>query len=70
MLDFFLVSALLIYLAGSLLLVHELRKEGKLNWHPYDTTNCRDVRAQMDMICPMSRLENQRACVNGKRSKF
>ena len=67
---FFLVSAILVYLIGSLLLIRELRKTGKLSWHPYDTTNCRDVRAQLDMICPKSRLEYIRKCVNNKTSKF
>ncbi len=70
MLDFFLVSAILVYLVGSLLLIRELRKEGRLNWHPYDTTNCRDVRAQLDMICPMSRVEATREKLNSKKSKF
>lgn len=70
MLDFFLVSAILVYLVGSLLLIRELHKEGKLNWHPYDTTNCRDVRAQLDMICPRSRVETTREKLNSKKSKF
>ncbi len=70
MLDFFLVSAILVYLVGSLLLIRELRKEGKLNWHPYDTANCRDIRAQMDMICPRSRVEAARKKLNSKKAKF
>ena len=70
MLEFFLVSAILVYLIGSLLLIRELRKTGKLSWHPYDTTNCRDVRAQLDMICPKSRLEYMREHVNNTKSKF
>ena len=70
MLECFLVSAILVYLIGSLLLIRELRKEGKLGWHPYDTTNCRDVRAQLDMICPRTRLERARDTVNSKKSRF
>lgn len=70
MLDFFLISAILVYLIGSLLLIHELHKKGRLYWHPYDTTNCRNVRCQEDMICPVSTLESRREKVNAPNSKF
>jgi hypothetical protein len=68
MTEFLLLVAIAVYVMVSAVTLHMIRKCEML--HPYDTTYCRDVRAQMDMICPMSRLERQRACVNSKRSKF
>ena len=38
--------------------------------HSYDTTFCRDVRANLGMIAYKSTVEESRARINSKKSKF
>lgn len=58
----------IVYTTISLFFIHMCKKAEK-QWR-YDTTNCRDVRANLSMISYPSEIEKTRKKLNRKNSKF
>lgn len=64
-----LISFVIIYALISLGLI-QLAKSAERKMHSYDTTFCRDVRANLGMFAYASDVEATRQRLNSKKSKF
>jgi hypothetical protein len=64
-----LILFVIIYALISIGLI-QLAKSFDCRMHSYDTTFCRDIRANLGMIAYSSDLEETRAMLNSKKSKF
>ena len=64
-----LILCVIIYALISLGLI-QLAKSVERKMHSYDTTFCRDVRANLGMFAYSSNVEATRQRLNSKKSKF
>ena len=64
-----MLTAIVVYTIISVGLI-QYTKYMERNMFKYDTTFCRDVRANLGMIAYASDIEKTRAKLNSKRSRF
>lgn len=64
-----MLTAIVVYAIISIGLI-QYAKYMERNMFKYDTTFCRDVRANLGMITYASDIEKARAKLNSKKSKF
>ena len=64
-----MLTAIVVYAIISIGLI-QYAKYIERNMFKYDTTFCRDVRANLGMIAYASDIEKTRAKLNSKRSRF
>ena len=62
-----LILGIVIYVAFNIWILHQLKT---FRPYEYDTTSCRDVRANLGMFAYASDVEATRQRLNSKKSKF